>query len=63
MAGGYRGFDPSALVIGTVDEVVEPFRDAGSDGLYGRDRPHVIDDQPRVLASLARLADVRKALA
>jgi alkanesulfonate monooxygenase SsuD/methylene tetrahydromethanopterin reductase-like flavin-dependent oxidoreductase (luciferase family) len=61
--GGYRGFDPAALVIGTVDEVTEKFRALGAMGYTDVIVRHVIDDQPRVLDSLARLADVRKQLA
>jgi hypothetical protein len=60
---GYRGFDPSALVIGTVDEVVERFRAFGDLGYTDVIVRHVTDEQPYVLASLARLAEVRKALA
>jgi alkanesulfonate monooxygenase SsuD/methylene tetrahydromethanopterin reductase-like flavin-dependent oxidoreductase (luciferase family) len=62
VSAGYRGFDPSALVIGTVDEVVERFRALGSLGYTDVIVRHVTDDQPYVLASLARLAQVRKAL-
>ena len=61
-AHGYRGFDPAALVIGTVDEVVDTFRALGAMGYTDVIVRHVIDDQPRVLDSLARLADVRKRL-
>ncbi len=61
--GGYRGFDPAALVIGTVDAVTEQFRALGAMGYTDVIIRHVIDDQPRVLDSLARLADVRKHLA
>jgi alkanesulfonate monooxygenase SsuD/methylene tetrahydromethanopterin reductase-like flavin-dependent oxidoreductase (luciferase family) len=59
---GYRGFDPSALVIGTVDEVVERFRALGALGYTDVIVRHVTDEQPHVLASLARLAEVRRAL-
>jgi alkanesulfonate monooxygenase SsuD/methylene tetrahydromethanopterin reductase-like flavin-dependent oxidoreductase (luciferase family) len=61
--GGYRGFDPTALVIGTVDEVVERFRALSRLGYTDVIVRHVTDEQPYVLASLARLAEVRKALA
>jgi alkanesulfonate monooxygenase SsuD/methylene tetrahydromethanopterin reductase-like flavin-dependent oxidoreductase (luciferase family) len=60
---GYRGFDPSALVIGTVDAVVERFRALKSLGYTDVIIRHVTDEQRFVLASLARLAEVRKALA
>jgi alkanesulfonate monooxygenase SsuD/methylene tetrahydromethanopterin reductase-like flavin-dependent oxidoreductase (luciferase family) len=61
--GGYRGFDPAALVIGTVDQVTEAFGALGVMGYTDVIVRHVIDDQPRVLASLGRLAEVRKRLA
>jgi alkanesulfonate monooxygenase SsuD/methylene tetrahydromethanopterin reductase-like flavin-dependent oxidoreductase (luciferase family) len=60
---GYRGFDPTALVIGTIDEVVARFRALGDLGYTDVIIRHVTDEQPYVLASLARLAQVRKALA
>jgi alkanesulfonate monooxygenase SsuD/methylene tetrahydromethanopterin reductase-like flavin-dependent oxidoreductase (luciferase family) len=60
---GYRGFDPGALVIGTVDEVVERFRALGALGYTDVIVRHVTDEQAYVLASLARLAEVRTALA
>lgn len=63
VTAGYRGFDPAALVIGTVDEVVERFRALGGLGYTDVIVRHVTDEQPYVLASLARLAQVRKALA
>jgi alkanesulfonate monooxygenase SsuD/methylene tetrahydromethanopterin reductase-like flavin-dependent oxidoreductase (luciferase family) len=63
LASGYRGFDPAALVIGTVDAVVEQFRALGSLGYTDVIVRHVTDEQPYVLASIARLAEVRKALA
>jgi alkanesulfonate monooxygenase SsuD/methylene tetrahydromethanopterin reductase-like flavin-dependent oxidoreductase (luciferase family) len=62
-AGGHRGFDPAALVIGTVDEVTERFRAFADLGFTDVIVRHVTDEQPRVLASLARLAEVRKRLA
>jgi alkanesulfonate monooxygenase SsuD/methylene tetrahydromethanopterin reductase-like flavin-dependent oxidoreductase (luciferase family) len=60
---GYRGFPPEALVYGTVDEVVEKFRALGAMGYTDVIVRHLTDDQPRVLGSLARLAEVRAALA
>ena len=63
LSAGYRGFDPTALVIGTVDEVVERFLELASLGYTDVIVRHVTDEQPYVLASLARLAQVRKALA
>ena len=61
--GGYPGFDPAGLVIGTVDQVTDAFRALGAMGYTDVIVRHVIDDQPRVLASLGRLAEVRKRLA
>lgn len=60
--GGYRGFAPDALVVGTVDQVVDRFRELGAMGFTDVIIRHLTNDQPAVLASMARLADVRKAL-
>ncbi len=60
---GYRGMAPEALVAGTIDDVVERFRALGAMGYTDVIIRHLTDDQPAVLASMARLADVRKALA
>jgi alkanesulfonate monooxygenase SsuD/methylene tetrahydromethanopterin reductase-like flavin-dependent oxidoreductase (luciferase family) len=62
MARGYRGFDPAALVAGTVDEVIASFRGLGAMGYTDVIVRHLIDDQPKVLASMARLEAVRAAL-
>jgi alkanesulfonate monooxygenase SsuD/methylene tetrahydromethanopterin reductase-like flavin-dependent oxidoreductase (luciferase family) len=59
---GYRGFDPGALVIGTIDEVAARFRALGDLGYSDVIVRHVTDEQSYVLASLARLAEVRKAM-
>jgi alkanesulfonate monooxygenase SsuD/methylene tetrahydromethanopterin reductase-like flavin-dependent oxidoreductase (luciferase family) len=57
---GYRGgFDPRALVIGTIPQVAEGFRAYAELGFTDVIVRHVIDDQPMVLASLARLKEVR----
>ena len=50
-------------MIGTADEVVERSATSARMGYTDVIVRHVTDDQPRVLASLARLAEVRKALA
>jgi alkanesulfonate monooxygenase SsuD/methylene tetrahydromethanopterin reductase-like flavin-dependent oxidoreductase (luciferase family) len=63
IAAGYRGFDPSALVAGTVDDVVAKFRTLGGLGYTDVIVRHLTDEQPKVLGSLARLAQVRTALA
>ena len=62
VAGGYRGFDPGALVAGTIDEVVEQFRALGAMGYTEIIVRHLTNDQPKVLGSVARLARVRRAL-
>jgi hypothetical protein len=61
MARGYRGFDPAALVAGTIDEVAERFRAFGAMGYTDVIVRHLTDDQPEVLGSLRRLAHVRSA--
>ena len=62
IARGYRGFDPAALVAGTVDDVVARFRALGAMGYTDVIVRHLVDDQPKVLASMARLEAVRAAL-
>jgi len=59
---GYRGFDPMALVWGSVAEVVEKLRALGPLGYTDVIVRHLTDDHAKVLGSLARLAEVRKAL-
>jgi alkanesulfonate monooxygenase SsuD/methylene tetrahydromethanopterin reductase-like flavin-dependent oxidoreductase (luciferase family) len=61
-AGGYRGFDPAALIAGTVDEVAKRFRELAAMGYTDVIVRHLTNDQPKVLASLGRLAEVRKAV-
>lgn len=63
VAKGYRGFAPDALVAGSVDEVVERFAALGRLGYTEVLIRHLTNDQPKVLASFARLAQVRQALA
>jgi alkanesulfonate monooxygenase SsuD/methylene tetrahydromethanopterin reductase-like flavin-dependent oxidoreductase (luciferase family) len=63
LARGYRGFSREALVIGSVDEVVAQLRPLAALGYTDVIARHLTDDQPRVLGSMARLADVRRALA
>jgi alkanesulfonate monooxygenase SsuD/methylene tetrahydromethanopterin reductase-like flavin-dependent oxidoreductase (luciferase family) len=59
---GYRGFDPAALVWGSVADVVDKFRALEPLGYTDIIVRHITDNQTRVLASLARLAEVREAL-
>jgi hypothetical protein len=59
----YRGMPAEALIAGSVDEVVEQFRTFGKIGYSEILVRHLTNDQPKVLASLERLAAVRAALA
>jgi alkanesulfonate monooxygenase SsuD/methylene tetrahydromethanopterin reductase-like flavin-dependent oxidoreductase (luciferase family) len=61
-AGGHRGFDPAALILGTAEEVAARFRELGTMGYTDVIVRHLTNEQPKVLGSLARLAEVRKAL-
>ena len=59
---GYRGFDPEVLIIGDVERVVarlRPLADVGVDEVVVR---HIAENQEAVLASSARLTEVRSAL-
>ena len=60
---GYRGFDPAATVVGGPEEVAERFRGYAAMGYTDVVVRHLADDQDDVLASFARLADVRRAVA
>jgi len=62
IARGYRGFDPAALVAGSVDEVVERLRALETMGYTDVIVRHLTDDQSEVLGSLTRLGRVREAL-
>jgi alkanesulfonate monooxygenase SsuD/methylene tetrahydromethanopterin reductase-like flavin-dependent oxidoreductase (luciferase family) len=62
VAKGYRGFDPAALVAGDADQVAEQLRALGSMGYTDVIVRHFTSDHARVLASFARLGEVRKAL-
>jgi alkanesulfonate monooxygenase SsuD/methylene tetrahydromethanopterin reductase-like flavin-dependent oxidoreductase (luciferase family) len=62
VAKGYRGFPPEAPVWGSVGDVIERFRAFGAMGFTDIIVRHLTDDQPKVLASLARLREVREAL-
>ncbi len=56
---GYRGFDPSALVCGTIESVAQSFRDLADMGYTDVIVRHMVDEQDLVLASMARLKEVR----
>ena len=60
---GYRGFDPRALVVGSVEEVAERF-----DGLYRAGYQEIlvrslVPDQRAAVASLERLGEVKEMVA
>lgn len=60
--GGYRGFPPDAAVIGSAAQVAESFgrlAEMGYDEIVVR---HLVQDQEKVLASIARLAEVKALL-
>src|SRR5215510_7561265 len=61
-ARGHRGFNPAALIAGTVEEVAKRFRKLGAMGYTDVIVRHLTDEQPKVLGSLDRLAQVRKAV-
>jgi alkanesulfonate monooxygenase SsuD/methylene tetrahydromethanopterin reductase-like flavin-dependent oxidoreductase (luciferase family) len=60
VAKGYRGFDPKALVAGTVAQVAEKFRELGAMGYTDVIVRHLTNDHAKVLGSFARLGEVRK---
>jgi alkanesulfonate monooxygenase SsuD/methylene tetrahydromethanopterin reductase-like flavin-dependent oxidoreductase (luciferase family) len=62
LAGGYRGFDPSACAVGGPERVAEQFRGLAAMGYTDVIVRHLADDQNEVLASIARLAAVRTAI-
>ena len=59
---GYRGFDPSAVIAGSVEEVTESFRGLGQLGYTDVLVRPLSDDQAHTLATLDRLGPVRAAL-
>ncbi len=63
LSRGYRGMPAEALIVGTVDEVVEQFRRFAAMGYGDILVRHLTNDQPKVQGSLERLAAVRAALA
>jgi alkanesulfonate monooxygenase SsuD/methylene tetrahydromethanopterin reductase-like flavin-dependent oxidoreductase (luciferase family) len=62
VAKGYRGFDPKALVAGTVAQVVDRFGTLGAMGFSDVIVRHLTTDHAKVLASFARLGEVRRTL-
>ena len=63
VAKGYRGFDPKALIAGTVPQVAERFRALGAMGFTDVIVRHLTSDHAKVLGSFARLGEVRRTLA
>jgi alkanesulfonate monooxygenase SsuD/methylene tetrahydromethanopterin reductase-like flavin-dependent oxidoreductase (luciferase family) len=59
VAAGYRGFDPAALVAGTVAQVVTRFRELETMGYTDVIVRHLTNDEAKTLGSFARLAEVR----
>lgn len=57
---GYRGFDPSACVVGGVDTVADEFRCFASMGYTDVIVRNIVEEQRSALASIQRLADVRR---
>lgn len=62
LEGGHRGFRPAALVIGGVKKVIEEFRALAAMGYTDVIIRHIGVDHAKVLASYARLREVREAL-
>jgi alkanesulfonate monooxygenase SsuD/methylene tetrahydromethanopterin reductase-like flavin-dependent oxidoreductase (luciferase family) len=62
LARGYRGFDRSALVVGSPRTVSERFRDLEEMGYTDVLIRNLVPDQAHALASIERLVDVRIAL-
>src|SRR5262245_4272694 len=63
VAGGYRGFDPSACTYGDVEQVTDRLRGYAEMGYTDVIVRHLAEDQSEVLASFGRLGEVRAALA
>ncbi|MCU1467863.1 MAG: Alkanesulfonate monooxygenase [Actinomycetia bacterium] len=62
VARGYRGFDPSAVVIGGPERVADAFAALGSAGCTDVIVRHLAEDQDAVLGSFEQLGVVRAAL-
>jgi alkanesulfonate monooxygenase SsuD/methylene tetrahydromethanopterin reductase-like flavin-dependent oxidoreductase (luciferase family) len=60
---GYRGIPAEALIAGSVDDVAEQFRAFAEIGYTEILVRHFVNEQPKVLGSLQRLAAVRAAVA
>ncbi|MGQ0823674.1 MAG: LLM class flavin-dependent oxidoreductase [Actinomycetota bacterium] len=62
LARGYRGFDPAAPVVGDAQRVADSFAALGEMGYTDVIVRHLADEQADVLASIERLAEVRRRL-
>jgi alkanesulfonate monooxygenase SsuD/methylene tetrahydromethanopterin reductase-like flavin-dependent oxidoreductase (luciferase family) len=62
IAAGYRGFPPTAPVVGGPDDVAERFAALGALGFDEVLVRHLADDQDEVLMSIGRLRGVREAV-
>lgn len=60
---GYRGLDPGALVVGDPERVAAEFRRYADLGFTDVIVRHAVQDQAKVLGSIARLKEVRAAVA
>ena len=60
---GYRGFDPAAVVIGDAESVAAAFRELADMGYSDVIVRNLVADQKHALASIERLAEVRRLLA
>jgi alkanesulfonate monooxygenase SsuD/methylene tetrahydromethanopterin reductase-like flavin-dependent oxidoreductase (luciferase family) len=63
IGSGYRGFPPDATVTGGPGSVAEQLRDLARMGYTDVIIRHLAEDQAEVLASFARLAEVRRLVA
>ena len=62
-SGGYRGIDPSALMIGTAAEIAAEMQSYGELGYTDFIIRNLHPDPDKAVASIERLADVKKILA
>ena len=63
VAGGYRGFEPDALVYGSVEQVAERFRALGEMGYTDVIVRQLASEQADAVSSIERLAAVRPLVA
>ena len=62
VARGYRGFDPSAVVVGGPQRVADAFASLGAAGCTDVIVRHLAEDQDAVVGSFEQLGAVRTAL-